>query len=317
MKKRTRKLPARAPATQDEPLSLVGVPDVQVPEPEEEVVKKPRPPFQLTLLLAQPCVPTAAMITQALQQSLPPQLFEQIMEEGDGSVSLRCFGRRYQIHAVDQPMAQDRFTEALSHATEDKELSSLVAQHQAHWGVRQVGELSNDSLGASITAAVQLMHLSAFVAGGLKDHVQAMGVYWDSSEMLVSWADYQDQVDDTFAAMEKQAQDDEEAAKLLPDTLWIGLHVEDRPEGGWCLSKGLELFTGYEWEMTVPHWDYQQVAAFMMLAVRYVYRTGHVLRKGEMVGLSDDMVKYFSMQACPLTDTEQALRFALVPTPAG
>nr|CRH06425.1 Protein of unknown function [Candidatus Magnetococcus massalia] len=319
MKKRTRKLPERAPDPQDDatlgimptPLPTGTAPE---PEPEPEVIHRPPAALQLQLLLTEPLTLTPELLQQALGQSLPAQLFK-VEKAAGGVITLRCFGRLYRLSCHAQGVAKERFEHVLMLGPGGEVLQQVIDTHPAHWDLLQLEGGQGSGMGEALMGSMQLMHLSAFLCQGLEGKVHPHGVLWNTSDMVTGWGHFLELVNDTFVGMKKQKVGDESAAEHLPANLWVGLHAQDKTEGGWCRTQGLEQFTGYELEMTIPNWDYQQVAAYLMMAVRYLYQNGQI-RVGEYVGLSEELVKYFMMQPRKSSPDEAKL-FAMEPSPAG
>ncbi|MEG3639579.1 hypothetical protein [Magnetococcus sp. PR-3] len=271
--------------------------------------------FLQTLLLGQNVDPTRAMLEQALSHYLPAEAFEIIAsahDEEGGSAIVKCMGRTYAIMPLDQPMAEDSFEKILNYGPQGEALRELVTSHQGHWIVSELSGGQGSGLEETISAGVGLMHFCAFLGDGLQEKIQPLGAFWNHSGMLCSWAEYLGYANQIFTAMEKQQEGDPEASSYLPETHWIGFHASDLETGGWCETVGLSLFTGYELEMTVAAWSYEQSASYVRLAIREIFQTGRILHDTEKLVLNGQTTEAFQVQLQPVV-SEQPLRLALLP----
>ncbi|OSM01985.1 hypothetical protein MAIT1_02055 [Magnetofaba australis IT-1] len=228
---------------------------------------------------------------------------------------LRCFGRIYQIDMAGVPAPAPTLEEALGQGPEAAELRHMTQAHQAHWRITQLKGEDAIGVGEGITAAMRMMHLCAILSHGLPDFAP-LGALWENSAALCDWRAFEAGVEGTYRAIEQFNQGAEKAADHLPAKLWVGLEARDQDAGGWARTRGLEQFGGYEMEMTMAGWDYQQSAAYLMMAVRYLLREGSI-QVGEFIGLGEGFLPvYFRLRprTAPLTE---ARLFALEPAPAG
>ena len=238
--------------------------------------------FVAILPLSRPASVSAAELISKVKERFPglrwnmgeiPEIAAHSVEpamRNERAVWLKIDGLVLMIVPVDSPVPPGTLEDAAVHNPAWLGARNELSKHRAHIVVGLPARPPTH--GGKLKAAACLTLVSAALALS----VDALGVYWLPSEMVIPVG--------TFV---------KDADRLLtgrpPVETWVRLSFARAPTalgktGTACVTMGLFLFVGREIELRPTLLEPPQIAARLLSLIAYLIKNGQILKDGESVG---------------------------------